>query len=260
MAVIISITNQKGGVGKTTSAITLAFALHQKGKKVLLIDLDPQACLTDYMGNVADELEKTIHNVLLENVPASDVTIKGDVCLLPSNIDLSQAEVLLMSKLEREHILRKALISVGNDYDFILIDCPPSLGILNYNALVASQYVIIPVMTDYLSMRGIKLLLNTVESVKSSPNPNLEILGLIPTFHEGNTVHCSEVIDQLRKSFSDKFKLFDPVNKSVKFKEAPVSGQSILTYSPTTPGAKIYQKIAKEVISYVSKKTSQSVK
>ncbi len=171
--------------------------------------------------------------------------------LLPSNIDLSQAEVLLMGRLEREHVLRKALESCKDNYDFTIIDCPPSLGILNYNALVASQYIIIPVMTDYLSMRGIKLLLETIESVKEGPNARLEILGILPTFHEPKTVHCSQVLEKIRKSFSDQFKVFDPINKSVKFKEAPVSGHSILAYSPQTPGAEVYQKIAREVIHYV---------
>ena len=251
MAVIISLANQKGGVGKTTSAITLAAALHKESKKVLLVDLDPQGSLTDYMGHVADELEPTIYNVILEKLPISNAIIQGEIDLLPSNIDLSQAEVLLMGRLEREHVLRKALKPVKENYDFIIIDCPPSLGILNYNALVASAYIIIPVMTDYLSMRGIKLLLQTVESVKEGPNPGLEILGILPTFHEPKTVHCTQVLEQIRASFSDQFKVFPPINKSVKFKEAPVSGHSILAYSPQTHGAEVYQRIAREVITYV---------
>ncbi len=251
MAVNISLANQKGGVGKTTSAITLSAALHMEGKKVLLVDLDPQGSLTDYMGHVADELESTVYNVLLEKLNISNAIIQGEIDLLPSNIDLSQAEVLLMGRLEREHVLRKALTSVRESYEFIIIDCPPSLGILNYNALVASQYIIIPVMTDYLSMRGIKLLLETIESVKEGPNPGLEIIGILPTFHEPKTIHCSQVLDKIHESFSDRFKVFDPINKSVKFKEAPVYGHSILAYSPQTPGAEVYQKIAREVINYV---------
>ena len=252
MAVIIALANQKGGVGKTTSTITLGAALQEKGKKVLLVDLDPQASLTDYMGYVADELDVTIHNILLEKLPLKKVILSnGDIDLLPSNIDLSQAEVLLMGRLEREHVLRKALQSVNQDYDFIIIDCPPSLGILNYNAMVASQYIIIPVMTDYLSMRGIKLLLETIDSVKEGPNPELKILGILPTFHEPQTIHCKQVLETIKESFSDKLRVFEPINKSVKFKESPVSGKSILTYSPTTPGAEVYQKIAMEVIIYV---------
>jgi chromosome partitioning protein len=251
MAIVIALANQKGGVGKTTSTITLGAALQKEGEKVLLVDLDPQASLTDYMGYTADEIEPTIYNVLLEKEPALNVILKGNPDLLPSNIDLSQAEVLLMGKLEREHVLRKALTSIRENYNFILIDCPPSLGILNYNAMVAAQYIIVPVMTDYLSMRGIKLLLETVESVKEGPNPELKIMGILPTFHEPKTVHCKQVLETIHQSFSDRFKVFDPINKSVKFKEAPVSGHSILTYFPQAPGAEVYQKIAREVISYV---------
>ena len=252
MAAIIALANQKGGVGKTTSTVTLGAALQKEGKTVLLVDIDPQASLTDYMGYIADELNATIYNVLLEKIPLTDVILNnGDIDFLPSNIDLSQAEDLLMGRLEREHVLRKALSPVDNKYDFILIDCPPSLGILNYNAMVASRYIIIPVMTDYLSMRGIKLLLETIGSVKEGPNPELEILGILPTFHEPQTVHCKQVLEKIHESFSAKLRVFDPINKSVKFKESPVSGHSILTYSPNTPGAEIYQRIAREVISHV---------
>lgn len=256
VSTVISIANQKGGVGKTTSAITLAYAISTNKKTVLLIDLDPQASLTDYMGFVSDGIEKSVHDVLLNDIHISEVILKKDVHLLPSNIDLSQAEVLLMSRLEREHILRKSIKTIEKNYDFIIIDCPPSLGILSYNAMVASNYIIIPVMTDYLSMRGIKLLLDTISSVKDGPNSKLQILGIIPTIHESNSIHCKQVLNTLINSFSNKYKVFKPVNKSVKFKEAPVSGKSILSYSPDTPGAKTYKKIAMELIKHAKTKKS----
>jgi chromosome partitioning protein len=260
MGIIIAFANQKGGVAKTTSVMTLGYALTMKDKKVLLVDIDPQGSLTLYMGHNSNILEKTIYQVLINDISIKDVLISGENCpdLIPSNIELSAAEIELMAAIERERILKDVLEDIKSEYDYILLDCPPSLGILTINALVAAEYVIIPLKTDYLSMKGVNLLLKTISRVQQRPNRDLNILGILPTMYDQRTTHNREVLQETQKAFDGTFKVFDPVYKSVRFEEAPTGGRSIFDYSPETPGAKAYLELAKELLKYEKKKSTIS--
>ncbi len=255
MGITIVFTNQKGGVAKTTSVMTLGYALTIKKKKVLLVDIDPQGSLTLYMGNNPNTLEKTIYQVLLNDIKIKDVLISGTDCpdLIPSNIELSAAEIELMAVIERERILKTVLEDIQDEYDYILLDCPPSLGLLTINALVAAQYVIIPLKTDFLAMKGVNLLLRTISSIQKRPNRELKIMGILPTIYDQRTTHNREVFQETQKVFAGKIKVFTPIHKSVRFEEAPTGGSSIFDYSPGIPGAKGYTKLAEEVINYEEK-------
>ena len=255
---VICITNQKGGVGKTTTAAAFAQSLSEHGKRVLLVDWDPQGSLTISCGFNPDDLELTVYDVLTTAIRNNgrcsirDVTLKTDnprVDLVPANIELSQAQLDLVNAFTRELVLRDMLQPVRREYDYILVDCLPSLGLLTINALSAADSVLIPLQSDYLAMKGLAMLLSTIIRVQEKLNPSLEILGILFTMTNSRTLHSREVIDVTRRAFGDRIKVFETtIPVSVRFKEAPAAGMSILTYAPNSEGAEAYRKFTEEVL------------
>ncbi len=248
---IIAMCNQKGGVGKTTSTINLGAALVEQGRRVLLVDLDPQGALSVGLGVPAQQMDRTIYNALMErNTTLADVRLPTRVPgldLVPSNIDLSAAEVQLVSEVAREQTLSRVLGPVRNDYDYVLIDCQPSLGLLTVNALTAAQGVIIPLECEYFSLRGVALLVDTIDKVKERLNPALEIDGILATMYDSRTVHCREVFSRVVEAFGDT--VFQTViTRTVRFPETTVAGQPITTWAPTSSGAAAYRDLAKELL------------
>jgi len=255
MSKIIAISNQKGGTAKTTTAITLGHALAEKGKKVLLIDLDPQSSLTISFGIDILCLDKTIYNVLVENgveTPIEDVILKTaieNVHLAPANLDLSAAEIDLLREFSRESTLKYALANVKKHYDFIIIDCPPTLGLLTTNALTAADGVIIPIQCDYLAMRGAGLLTKTIKKIQKKLNSNLKIIGILVTMHDKRTIHSKDVLNEIKSTFGDL--VFNSVIKySITAKEAPVNGETVLSYDPSSDVAKSYRALAEEILNH----------
>ncbi|MGQ0678546.1 MAG: ParA family protein [Actinomycetota bacterium] len=248
---IVAIVNQKGGVGKTTSTINLGAALVEEGARVLLVDFDPQGALSVGLGLNPNTLELTVYNLLLDRtVTLPDVIVASPVAgleLVPSNIDLSAAEVLLVSEVAREQLLKKALEPARSGYDYVLIDCPPSLGLLTVNALTAADSVIVPLECEYFALRGMALLMDTVAKVQERLNPELAVLGIVATMLEARTIHGREVLSRVREAFGEK--LFKTViHKTIKFSEAPVAGLPILSYAPASNGAQEYRDLAREVL------------
>jgi chromosome partitioning protein len=250
-AKVLAICNQKGGVGKTTSAINLGAALTEFGRRVLLVDFDPQGALSVGLGIPAHALDQTIYNVLIERAAnLDDVVMRTNVDnldLLPSNIDLSAAEVQLVAEVGREHALLRTLRPVIDKYDYILVDCQPSLGLLTVNALAAADGVLIPLECEYFSMRGAALLMDTIQKVQERLNPRLEITGILPTMFDPRTLHSREVMARVVERFGDI--VFDTViNRTVRFPETTVAGEPITKWAPRSAGAKAYRALAREVI------------
>lgn len=248
---IISMVNQKGGVGKTTSTINLGAALAECGRKVLLVDFDPQGALSAGFGANPHELDLTVYNVMMDRkVDIKDVILPTgveNIDLLPANIDLSAAEVQLVNEVAREQVLASALRKVRDEYDVILIDCQPSLGLLTVNALTASDGVIIPLICEFFALRAVALLVDSIEKVQDRLNPNLEIVGVLATMFDARTIHSKEVLARIVDAFGDK--VFDTVIKrTVKFPDASVSAEPILTYASSHPGAEAYRQVARELI------------
>ncbi|MFC9690469.1 ParA family protein [Kribbella sp. NPDC056951] len=241
----LAVANQKGGVAKTTTVATLGAALSELGQRVLLVDLDPQACLTFSIGIDPEDLDKSIHHVLLGGVQARDVLIEFDEGpdLLPATIELATAEVQLARETGPEQVLRTALRSVRPAYDWIIVDCPPTLGLLTVNGLSAATDVLIPLQCETLAHRGVGQLLDTVHDVQHLTNPTLRVLGVLPTLYDGRTTHARAVLETIAEAYSLDV-LAPAIPKSIRFAEAPAVGETILTTAPTSPGAKAYRTLA----------------
>lgn len=247
---IISMANQKGGVAKTTSTVNLAAALKERGNRVLVIDLDPQSNLTMSFGIDPEHLEQSMFDVLVHRLPIQTIIHQREVDVAAASIDLAGAELALSAMIGRERSLEKAISAVKSDYDFILIDTPPSLGLLTINAFTASTGVIVPVQLEYLSLRGLVQLESTLQMIREHLNPVVHIEGILPTMVEGRTVHGREALDLLQANFQDL--VFETrIKKSVKLAEAPVQGGSVLSYQPDGAGANAYRALAEEVLSRV---------
>jgi len=247
MASVIAFANQKGGVAKTTSTLNLAVAISEQRKRVLTVDLDPQGNLTMSQGLNPDTIERSMYDVLVHRLPLEQVIHKGEIDLAVSSIDLAGAELALSSMIGRERALERALLPVRSEYDYVLIDTPPSLGLLTINALVASDGVIVPVQCEYLSLRGLVQLENTLSMIRENLNPNVAIQGILPTMFDGRTLHAREAVEILQENFGDLvFKT--KIRKTVRYAEAPVKGLSILKYEPHGSAAEAYRELAKEVM------------
>ena len=247
MPVVLAVANQKGGVAKTTTVHSIADALVARGRRVLMVDLDPQASLTWAAGIDTETLELSLHDVLLRRAKASDVLVKvGDIHVIPSSIDLAGTEVHLLTKTGREYVLRRALAPLIDDYDLVLIDCPPSLGILTINGLTAATDVLIPLQCETLSQRGVGQLLETIDDVRAYTNSDLRIMGVVATMFDGRTRLAQQVIEEVRETYSLEV-LEPPIPKSVRVAEAPAKGQSVLAHAPTSKSAEAYRALAKVI-------------
>jgi len=248
---IVAVCNQKGGVGKTTTTINLGAALAENGRRVLLVDFDPQGALSVGLGVSTHELELTVYNLLMQReVNINDVKIKTNVDsldLVPSNIDLSAGEVQLVGEVAREMTLARVLRGAVEDYDYILIDCQPSLGLLTINALTAAHGVLIPLECEFFSLRGVALLIDTIEKVKDRLNPQLELDGILATMYDARTVHARQVLGRVVEAFGEK--VYDTViSRTVRFPETTVAGEPITSFAPNSTGARAYRALAREVI------------
>jgi chromosome partitioning protein len=244
---VIAFANQKGGVAKTTSTLNLAVALSEDGYRVLIVDMDPQGNLTMSQGLNPDQITRSMFDVLVHRLPIDQVIHDAEVDLAVSSIDLAGAELALSSMIGRERALEKALMPVKERYDWILVDTPPSLGLLTINALVAADEVIVPVQCEYLSLRGLVQLENTLSMIRENLNPNVEIQGILPTMFDGRTLHSREAIEILQENFGELvFKT--RIKKTIRYAEAPVKGSSVLKYDPSGNAAEAYRELAKEVL------------
>jgi chromosome partitioning protein len=244
---VIALANQKGGVAKTTTTLNLAVALKEKGKRVLIIDLDPQGNLTMSQGMNPDEISKSMFDVLVHRIPIQDVIVGAEVDIAVSSIDLAGAELALSGMIGRERALEKALAPVKNGYDYVLMDTPPSLGLLTINAFVAADGIIVPVQCEYLSLRGLVQLQNTLEMIRENLNPGVEIQGILATMYDRRTLHSREAVEILQENFG-KLVFNTRIRKTVRYAEAPVKGQSVLAYDPSSEAAAMYRDLAKEVL------------
>jgi chromosome partitioning protein len=246
-AKIISFANQKGGVAKTTTTLNLAVAFAESGHNVLCVDLDPQGNLTMSQGIDPDKVDGSMYDVLVDHVPIREVIHEREIDIAVASIDLAGAEIAMSMQIGRERSLEKALSAVVDDYDFVCIDTPPSLGLLTVNALTASDKVIVPVQCEYLSMRGLVQLQNTMQMIRENLNPRVHIEGILPTMLDSRTVHAKEAVEILEENFGELvFK--SRIRKAIKFAEAPVRGSSVLKYDPKGNAANYYRELAKEVL------------
>jgi chromosome partitioning protein len=244
---VFAFANQKGGVAKTTTTLNLAVAFAESGYRVLCIDLDPQGNLTMSQGIDPDTVEKSLYDVLVNDMPISEIIVKKEIDIAVASIDLAGAEIAMSTKIGRERSLEKALKEVDGQYDFICIDTPPSLGLLTINALTVANKVIVPVQCEYLSMRGLVQLQNTLKMIQENLNPDVKIEGILPTMLDTRTVHAKEAVEILEENFGDLvFK--SRIRKAVKFAEAPVKGASVLKYDSGSSAANYYRELAKEVL------------
>ena len=245
---IVAVVNQKGGVAKTTTTASLGAALAELREKVLLVDLDPQACLTFSLGVDPEDLDVSVHHVLLGETTAFNAMIDTDdyVDLLPSSIELTATEAQLMTRAGREYVLREALKPVVADYDWVLLDCSPSLGIITLNALTAAHEVIVPMHCETLSHRGLGQLLETIAEVKEYTNTDLRVLGVLPVMFDGQYEHERAILNDINRTYG--LRVWAPVPRSIRFAEAPARGRSILATDPQSPGAMVYRELARSLI------------
>jgi chromosome partitioning protein len=252
MGRVVAVANQKGGVGKTTTVHALGAALAQAGQRVLLVDLDPQACLTYSVGLDPESLPRSLHDVLVgRNKAVETVVVAGDVSILPAAIDLAGSEVHLVGRVGREHAVGRALEPVKDGYDVVLLDCPPSLGILTINGLTAADFVLIPLQCETLSHRGVGQLLETVADVRAYTQPDLGVLGAVATMYNGRTRHTREVLADVEARYA--LPVLEPmIPRSIRFAEAPATGQSILGHAPASVGAVAYRELAQTVMTMLA--------
>jgi chromosome partitioning protein len=244
---VIAFANQKGGVAKTTTTLNLAVALKEQGFDVLAVDLDPQGNLTMSQGWNPDEIERSMFDVLVHQLPITEIIRPAEIDVAVSSIDLAGAELALSSMIGRERALAKALAPAKAKYDYVLIDTPPSLGLLTINALVASDGVIVPVQCEYLSLRGLVQLENTLSMIRENLNPEVEIEGILPTMYDRRLLHSKEAVEILKENFGDLvYKTL--IRKTIRYAEAPVKGQSVLSYDPRGEAAELYRDLAREVL------------
>src|SRR3954470_2146059 len=244
---VIAFANQKGGVAKTTTTLNLAVAFKEHGFEVLTVDLDPQGNLTMSQGMDPDQVERSMYDVLVHSLPVEEVIHRAEVDVAVSSIDLAGAEMALSSMIGRERALQKALLPVRNHYDYILIDTPPSLGLLTINALTASDGVIVPVQCEYLSLRGLVQLENTLSMIRENLNPIVEIIGILPTMYDARSLHVREAVEILEENFGELV-FGTRIRKTIRYAEAPVKGQSVLRYEPKGQAAEAYRSLAEEVL------------
>ena len=247
MARVISLANQKGGVAKTTSTVNLGVALAERGRRVLIVDLDPQSNLTMSQGFDPEKLEQSMFDVLVQRMPIEQIIKHAEVDIAVASIELAGAELALASMIGRERALEKALLPVQGDYDDILVDTPPSLGLITVNALTASDGVIVPVQCEYLSLRGLVQLEHTLSAIRENLNPRVKIIGILPTMYDARSLHVREAVEILEENFGDLvFKT--RIRKTIRYAEAPVKGQSVLRYEPKGLAAEAYRSLAEEVL------------
>jgi chromosome partitioning protein len=246
MSTVLAVANQKGGVAKTTSVASLGAALAEQGTSVLLVDLDPQACLTFSLGIDPEDVELSVHHVLTKGVDAAEVILRTEdgVDLVPATIELARAEADLLTRTGREYVLRGVLEELADDYEWVLLDCPPSLGVLTVAALTAADGVLIPLQCETLSHRGVGQLLDTVHDVRRFTNRELEVWGVLPTLYDGRTNHARAVLENISETYGLEV-VEPPIPKSIRFAEAPAVGRSILRTSRSSKGASAYREVAR---------------
>src|SRR5919201_5344877 len=244
---VIAFATQKGGVAKTTTTLNLGVALKEKGFTVLVVDLDPQGNLTMSQGWNPDQIERSMFDVLVHKLPIQEIIRPAEVDVAVSSIDLASAELALSSMIGRERALEKALVPIRGEYDYILVDTPPSLGLLTINALVAANGVIVPVQCEYLSLRGLVQLENTLSMIRENLNPHVQSQGILPTMYDSRTLHSREAVEILQENFGELV-FGTKIRKTVRYAEAPVKGTSVLKYDPSGSAAEAYRELAKEVL------------